>query len=132
MGFTRYEAEARMNSEHERRRRAGNDQEGDQALPAEDACASSAKIGAKATKRYGTTSRSHATRPISFVYEIANESAPSVKKATETARRGRDTRADARATRRSRLRSRNAYGPARELRGFQHGADLQSCPPGVL
>jgi hypothetical protein len=35
MGFTRYEAEARMNSEHERRRRAGNDQEGDQALPAE-------------------------------------------------------------------------------------------------
>jgi hypothetical protein len=121
-----------MNSEQERRRRAGNDQEGDQTLPAERRLRVERKDRIGGDERYGTTSRSHATRPISFVYEIANETAPSAKKATETARRGRDTRADARATRRSRLRSRNAYGPARELRGFQHGADLQSYPPGVL
>jgi hypothetical protein len=54
-----------------------------------DVCASSAKIGAEAKRRYGTASRSHATRPIPFVCAIANETAPSAKKATETARRGR-------------------------------------------
>jgi hypothetical protein len=67
MGCTRYEAEARMNSEQERRRRAGNDQEGDQALPAERRLRVERKDRSGGDERYGTTSRSHATRPISFV-----------------------------------------------------------------
>jgi hypothetical protein len=75
-----------------RERKGENGEQATRPFLPNDACASSAKVGAEAKRRYGTTSRSHATRPISFVCAIANETAPSAKKATETVRRGRAVR----------------------------------------